>query len=115
MGGPLDCPGISWHDHCMFITERYPHKPYIKEGFPRNLTVLVGSDATFECPLYADLSAFYQWFRLPPGSPSSDAGGEEPPNGTLIQVKLGARLRQSGPALCPAAVVDSVQRVLEFV
>ncbi|KAE8744346.1 Fibroblast growth factor receptor 1-like, partial [Frankliniella occidentalis] len=70
---------------------RYPHKPYIKESFPRNLTVLAGSNASFECPLYADLSAFYQWFRILPADGSelaasfSDGGvrGEDPPNERL--------------------------------
>ncbi|CAG9816876.1 unnamed protein product [Phaedon cochleariae] len=47
------------------VVERFPTKPYIKEGYPMNLTVLVNTTATFECPqIFADLEPFIQWFRI---------------------------------------------------
>ncbi|XP_034235544.1 fibroblast growth factor receptor homolog 1-like isoform X2 [Thrips palmi] len=79
--------GCVEHSTKLDVIERFRHKPYVKEGFPRNATALVGASASFECPLYADLSAFYQWFRLSPEDGAASAGGrgDEPPNGTLIQ------------------------------
>lgn len=62
--------------------ERFPHKPYIKEGFPKNVTVLVNSEAQFECPTLSDSDSepCVLWMRV-----SSDVGHEEtPPNGTEI-------------------------------
>lgn len=88
-----------------FQTERFRHKPYVKEGFPRNATVLVGASALFECPLYADLSAFYQWFRLSPedGAASAAVRGDEPPNGTLIQVKKAVKGASVAVSVAPRA------------
>lgn len=45
-------------------TERYPSKPYIKDGYPQNLTVLVNSNASFECPqMIVDLEPYIFWIR----------------------------------------------------
>ncbi|XP_044256140.1 fibroblast growth factor receptor homolog 1-like isoform X2 [Tribolium madens] len=46
------------------VIERFPSKPYIKDGYPQNLTVLVNTTATFECPqMIADLEPLIQWVR----------------------------------------------------
>ncbi|XP_068917427.1 fibroblast growth factor receptor homolog 1-like isoform X10 [Tenebrio molitor] len=47
------------------VVERFPSKPYIKDGYPQNITVLVNTTATFECPqVIADLEPFLQWVRI---------------------------------------------------
>ncbi|XP_066158204.1 fibroblast growth factor receptor homolog 1-like isoform X1 [Euwallacea fornicatus] len=47
------------------VVERYPHKPYIKDGYPENLTVLVNSTAQFECPLIMiDLEPYITWIFI---------------------------------------------------
>lgn len=46
------------------MIERFPSKPYIKDGFPKNITALVNSTAKLECPqIIADLEPFLQWIR----------------------------------------------------
>lgn len=63
--------------------ERFPHKPYIKEDFPKNVTALVNSTVTFKCPIMSDLEPFIQWLKL-----AEYPGDEkEMPNGTLVQVQ----------------------------
>lgn len=42
--------------------ERFPAKPYIKEGYPKNITALVNSTVKFECPqILTDLEPYIQW------------------------------------------------------
>ncbi|CDW53260.1 fibroblast growth factor receptor [Trichuris trichiura] len=44
-------------------SERVPHKPIIAPDFPKNLTVHVGENATFSCPVLSDLQPHIEWFR----------------------------------------------------
>ncbi|KAJ8986250.1 hypothetical protein NQ317_009957 [Molorchus minor] len=47
------------------VVERFPSKPYIKEGYPKNLTVLENRTAIFACPqVIVDLEPYIQWFRV---------------------------------------------------
>ncbi|KAL1114790.1 hypothetical protein AAG570_007614 [Ranatra chinensis] len=64
------------------VQERYPHRPYIKEGFPQNVTILVNSTAVFHCPLLFDLEPYIEWLKIGLHIPA----GETTPNGTVIQV-----------------------------
>ncbi|KAK9751787.1 Immunoglobulin I-set domain [Popillia japonica] len=44
------------------VIERFPAKPYIKEGYPKNITALVNSTVKFECPqILTDLEPYIQW------------------------------------------------------
>jgi len=65
------------------IAERFPHKPYINEDFPKNVTALVNSTATFRCPIVSDLEPYIQWVKVAeyPGDQ------EDSPKGTLLQVQ----------------------------
>jgi hypothetical protein len=47
-----------------FSTERFPHKPYIKEGFPKNVTTLAGDLAVLQCPTLSDLEPYIQWLKV---------------------------------------------------
>jgi hypothetical protein len=47
-----------------FSTERFPHKPYIKEGFPKNVTALAGDLAVLQCPTLSDLEPYIQWLKV---------------------------------------------------
>ncbi|KAG5328019.1 FGFR1 factor, partial [Acromyrmex charruanus] len=64
------------------IIERFPHKPYINEDFPKNVTALVNSTAIFRCPIVSDLEPFIQWIKV-----AKNPGDQEdsPPNGTVLQ------------------------------
>ncbi|XP_050519178.1 fibroblast growth factor receptor homolog 1 isoform X1 [Diabrotica virgifera virgifera] len=47
------------------VVERYPSKPYIKDGYPQNQTVLAYTNITLECPqIIVDLEPYIQWFKL---------------------------------------------------
>ena len=70
---------------CNPVTERYPHKPYIKEGFPQNVTTIVGGEARFECVLYADLSVHFQWLRVNTLVDDTSTAGAA--DGVVIQVR----------------------------
>ncbi|KAJ8952547.1 hypothetical protein NQ314_007516, partial [Rhamnusium bicolor] len=48
-----------------YKTERFPSKPYIKDGYPQNLTIVENRTAIFECPqIIADLEPYIQWVRI---------------------------------------------------
>lgn len=53
----------------MIITlkpERFPSKPYIREGYPRNVTCLENTTyVVFECPPTADLEPHMTWYKTP--------------------------------------------------
>ncbi|XP_075984549.1 heartless isoform X2 [Anticarsia gemmatalis] len=51
------------HTVVLHIQERYPSKPYIKEGYPGNITVLVNETATLSCPPVSDLEPYLYWVR----------------------------------------------------
>lgn len=68
--------------------ERYPSKPYIKDGYPKNITVLINTTAEIECPIIiADLEPFIQFLYLGNQTDMSEDGGP-PTNATLLQVVL---------------------------
>ncbi|OUC41048.1 immunoglobulin domain protein [Trichinella nativa] len=51
------------HNYTVHVVERVPHKPIIAPLFPKNLTVHVGENATFSCPVLSDLQPHIEWFR----------------------------------------------------
>ncbi|XP_071442335.1 fibroblast growth factor receptor 4-like, partial [Hetaerina americana] len=74
------------------IIERFPHQPYIKEGYPHNETVLPGSSVKFECPPISDLEPHVQWIRVSydmfpslPTDGSGKTGDVHIPNGTVMK------------------------------
>ncbi|XP_043269981.1 fibroblast growth factor receptor homolog 1-like isoform X2 [Venturia canescens] len=68
------------------VIERFPHKPYINEGFPKNVTALINTTVTFRCPIISDLEPYMQWVKV--AEYPDDAEG--PPNGTLLQAGAAA-------------------------
>ncbi|KAL2730857.1 fibroblast growth factor receptor 1-like isoform X1 [Vespula squamosa] len=73
--------GCISHTFKVDIIERFPHKPYINEDFPKNVTALVNSSVTFKCPIVSDLEPYIQWVKVAeyPGDQ------EDTPKGTLLQ------------------------------
>ncbi|XP_050053861.1 fibroblast growth factor receptor 4-like isoform X1 [Aphis gossypii] len=65
------------------IIERFPHKPYIKEGQPHNVTTLVHTNVSFECTPLADLEPYMQW--LYHNASVVNVNGSNLENGTVIQ------------------------------
>ncbi|XP_046625083.1 fibroblast growth factor receptor homolog 1-like isoform X1 [Neodiprion virginianus] len=63
------------------IIERFPHKPYINLGYPKNVTAQLGSSVQFKCSIVSDLEPNIQWLKVY-GSPEED----REPNGTQIEV-----------------------------
>ncbi|KAF5300968.1 hypothetical protein FQA39_LY10938 [Lamprigera yunnana] len=54
--------GCITHSYTLDVIERYPSKPYIKDGYSENITFLVNGNVTFECPqVLADLEPYSQW------------------------------------------------------
>lgn len=51
------------HFNRLSLIERYPSKPYIKEGYPGNITVLVNDTVTLSCPPVSDLEPYLYWVR----------------------------------------------------
>lgn len=47
----------------LHFIERYPSKPYIKEGYPGNITVLVNDTVQLSCPPVSDLEPYLYWIR----------------------------------------------------
>nr|XP_029716532.1 fibroblast growth factor receptor homolog 1-like isoform X1 [Aedes albopictus] len=46
------------------VKDRFPARPYIKEGFMHNITVLVNSTATLECRTISDLEPHIEWIKF---------------------------------------------------
>lgn len=69
----------------MCAVERFPHKPYIKDGFPFNKTVLPGERVVFECPTMSDLEPFIQWLRVNYSGTANDSDNNMV-KGILLQV-----------------------------
>ncbi|CAH0732009.1 unnamed protein product, partial [Brenthis ino] len=55
--------GCIQHTYTLHIQERYPSKPYIKEGYPGNITVLVNDTVQLTCPPVSDLEPDVYWIR----------------------------------------------------
>ncbi|XP_072933548.1 fibroblast growth factor receptor homolog 1-like isoform X2 [Epargyreus clarus] len=51
------------HTYMLHVQERYPSKPYIKEGYPGNITVLINDTVQLSCPPVSDLEPLLYWIR----------------------------------------------------
>ncbi|XP_011160426.1 fibroblast growth factor receptor homolog 1 isoform X2 [Solenopsis invicta] len=71
------------HTFKVDIIERYPHKPAIYLDYPKNVTALINSTATFKCPTLSDLEPYIQWLKV-----DEYPGEEKTPNGTLLQAGM---------------------------
>lgn len=87
-------------DNVFQLLERLPIKPYIREGFPKNLTSAVGGAASFSCPSITDLATYMQWIKPNPCIDDTetlpikkccDIIGNVP-QGIVLQVSITARL-----------------------
>lgn len=45
------------------VIDRHRSPPYIKDGYPKNRTVLVNSTVDLECPTLSDLGAYTYWLK----------------------------------------------------
>ncbi|XP_063535886.1 fibroblast growth factor receptor homolog 1-like isoform X1 [Cydia strobilella] len=55
--------GCISHTVNLQVQERYPSKPYIKEGHPGNITAVVNDTVTLACPPISDLEPFLYWLK----------------------------------------------------
>ncbi|XP_043460823.1 fibroblast growth factor receptor homolog 1-like isoform X2 [Leptopilina heterotoma] len=71
------------HTFKVEIIERFPHKPYINEDFPKNVTALIHTNVTFKCPIVSDLEPYMEWRRFPnkPNDQEKAPEGERLENG----------------------------------
>ncbi|KAG8038427.1 hypothetical protein G9C98_006123 [Cotesia typhae] len=69
------------HTFKVDVIERFPHKPYINEGFPKNATVAINDSITFRCPIVSDLEPFIQWLKVN----EYPDDHEKSPKGNLLQ------------------------------
>lgn len=46
-----------------FAIERERSPPHIKDGFPKNRTVLVNSTVELECPTLSDMGTIMYWIK----------------------------------------------------
>ncbi|CAB3373127.1 Hypothetical predicted protein [Cloeon dipterum] len=74
------------------VVERFPHKPYIKEGFPRNTTVVVGEIAALQCPTLSDLEPYIQWIKTNISTITDDS---EFPQGVIVQTNTNSTSPQT--------------------
>lgn len=71
-----------------YLIERVPSQPYIREGFPKNQTVLVNGIATFECPTISDNEPYIQFIKPDPNKKIDieTLDPKEEPKGVILQV-----------------------------
>ncbi|CAH2095160.1 unnamed protein product [Euphydryas editha] len=55
--------GCIQHTYTLNVQERYPSKPYIKEGHPGNITAIVNDTVHLTCPPVSDLEPHLYWIR----------------------------------------------------
>ncbi|XP_063221678.1 fibroblast growth factor receptor 3-like isoform X2 [Bacillus rossius redtenbacheri] len=67
------------------IIERFPSKPYIRDGYPHNVTAVVNSTVELECPPISDLEPYMQWFKVTYRLTGEYERVEDMTNVTLIQ------------------------------
>ncbi|CAG4987589.1 unnamed protein product [Colias eurytheme] len=102
--------GCVQHTYSLHIQERYPSSPYIKEGYPGNITVLVNDTVQLQCPPVSDLEPLVYWLR-PYNTSLKDAevGPSDAPTpvGDRIEVfifELGGERLYAKPVLTQGAV-----------
>lgn len=62
---PIIFGTIKLYKHILMLpVDRFPARPYIKEGFLLNTTVLVNSTATLECRTISDLEPHIEWIKF---------------------------------------------------
>ncbi|KAK0096930.1 hypothetical protein PV326_003858 [Microctonus aethiopoides] len=71
------------HTFKVDVIERFPHKPYINEGFPKNTTALLNTTVIFRCPIVSDLEPYIQWVKVAE-CPDEQ---KDSPKGTLLQLR----------------------------
>ncbi|XP_008545784.1 fibroblast growth factor receptor homolog 1 isoform X2 [Microplitis demolitor] len=69
------------HTFKVDVIERFPHKPYINEGFPKNATVAINGTISFRCPIVSDLEPYIQWLKVA----EYPDDHEKTPKGKLLQ------------------------------
>ncbi|XP_076261821.1 fibroblast growth factor receptor homolog 1-like isoform X2 [Rhynchophorus ferrugineus] len=68
------------------VIERFPHKPYIQDGYPENKTVAVYTNVTFACPqIIVDLEPFIYWMYFNSSYNFSQADLSSNQNENIIQ------------------------------
>lgn len=50
-------------ENAHYYTDRFPARPYILEGYPKNITALVNATVVFDCPNIADIAPHIQWAK----------------------------------------------------
>ncbi|CAH2095154.1 unnamed protein product [Euphydryas editha] len=83
--------GCIQHTYTLNVQERYPSKPYIKEGHPGNITAIVNDTVHLTCPPVSDLEPDLYWIRpMNYLVNDSEVGPSEAPApiGVLVKVKL---------------------------
>ncbi|XP_022914884.2 fibroblast growth factor receptor homolog 1-like isoform X2 [Onthophagus taurus] len=51
------------HTFALTVVERFPAKPNIVSGYPKNVSAVVNSTVELECPQLSDSLPFIHWFR----------------------------------------------------
>lgn len=67
----------------MLCAERFPARPVIREGYPKNVTAIENSTVIFECPTWADLEVYVTWAKY---KLNNDTDDKMPPNTTVFKV-----------------------------
>lgn len=67
-------------------TDRFPSKPYIVEGNPKNITAVVNETVIFNCPVVADIAVHYQWAKYHVDNDTDVTKLHSKPNITKLEV-----------------------------
>lgn len=63
--------------------DRFPARPYIKEDYPKNVTVLRNETAEFSCPVLSDLAEHITWVKA---KAYNDSDGNIKPGTVRLEV-----------------------------
>jgi hypothetical protein len=105
-------PVVSYKTVYWFLPERPPHKPYVVDGYPQNVTALVNATVKFSCPTYPELEPYIQWVktsqRFEDGTDLMDVTISPP-----YQVRVGMVQVQSVGATCTPVCWISIMNLLK--
>ncbi|XP_063390143.1 fibroblast growth factor receptor 4-like, partial [Cydia fagiglandana] len=60
------------------VVDRYPSRPYIKDGYPGNITAMVNDTIQFSCPTTTDLEPYLYWVKVYDNFTITDKGLLQP-------------------------------------
>jgi len=105
-------PVLSYNTMYWFLPERFPHKPIVVDGYPKNVTALVNATVKFSCPTISDLEPYIQWVKSS-HRVDDETGPVDVTTSRPYQVRVGMVQVRSFGATCTPVCWTSIMNLLK--